>query len=258
MLADSVRRRRADDRTPITTRVPSEILPLTQALNALFKRVADTLEHERRFTADAAHELRTPLAALKIQAEVLALVEDDGARQHALKQLMNGIDRAHRLIEQMLALSRLDPLTGPAQREPIAWHALAEQARDDVLPLAMQRAAQIEIIGAEGPALNGDPMLLALLLRNLLDNALRYSPPEASIQLQLSPQAVAVCDNGPGIPEEELARVRERFYRPPGQEMAGSGLGLSIVERVAALHGLRLELANRPEGGLSAILVPLS
>lgn len=256
-LTSSIRQRRADDSSPITTRVPSEILPLTEALNALFRRVAEALEHERRFTADAAHELRTPLAALRIQAEVLELVEEPAARQRALGQLMSGIERANRLIEQLLALSRLDPLTGPAVREPISWRMLAEQASQDVAPLAMQRDAIVQVVGDVGPPLSGDATLLALLLRNLVDNALRYSPPGARVELHLSPEAVEVLDTGPGIDAEQLERVRERFYRPPGQEVPGSGLGLSIVDQVALLHGLRLILANRPEGGLRARLEPV-
>jgi two-component system sensor histidine kinase QseC len=253
-LAKAIRQRRADDSSPVLSDVPSEIKPLTEALNTLFTRVADTLEHERRFTADAAHELRTPLAALQVQAEVLALVDDPATRQHAIQQLLTGIERASRLVEQLLALSRLDPLTGPDSRQPIDWRSLAEQARCDVAALAEQRAAAVEIDGAAGPELSGDATLLALLLRNLLDNALRYSPPGAVVRLVLAADAVEVQDNGPGIAEPQLLRVRERFYRPPGQAMSGSGLGLSIVERVASLHGLRLHLENRPDGGLAARL----
>ncbi|HJV06208.1 MAG TPA: ATP-binding protein [Chromobacteriaceae bacterium] len=257
-LAESLRLRQPGDRTPLPESVPSETLPLVQSLNALFNRVAETLEREQRFTADAAHELRTPLAALKVQAEVIGLMPDDASRQRALAQLQLGIDRATRLIEQLLALSRLDPMSAPVAAQPIDWARLSERVLSDVQPAAQQKhitlARNLLVDAGAVLPLTGDDTLIGLLLRNLLDNAIRYSPDGAEVVLELSAERVAVIDNGPGIDPQWLARVRERFFRPPGQDVAGSGLGLSIVERIAELHGLTLDLNNQPAGGLIASL----
>jgi len=250
--------RRADDASPLqVARLASEVEPMVSALNQLFARTADTLARERRFTADAAHELRSPLAALKVQAEVAQLAErDPAARQRALGNLTVGIDRATRLVEQLLALSRLDPLSGLADTQPVDWRRVADAACADVATLAEQRGVRVERAGEAASALplSGDETLLTLMLRNLLDNALRYGPPGGKVVLTLAPDAISVDDDGPGIAPNDLPRVRERFFRPPGQSEPGSGLGLSIVERIASLHGLTLSLANRPGGGFVASL----
>ncbi|WP_293813778.1 ATP-binding protein [uncultured Aquitalea sp.] len=246
------------DRSPVSEAVPGEVLPMVRALNALFGRIAETVEHERRFTADAAHELRTPLAALKVQAEVMSLMPDEAGRRRALGQLQLGIDRATRLVEQLLALSRLDPLQELAAKEPVDWRLAARDALADVAMLAEEKhiSPQLEDSQPAQPVLplRGDATLLTLLLRNLLDNAVRYSPPGAELTLRLEADAVSVLDRGPGIETQWLEQVRERFFRPPGQDVPGSGLGLSIVDRIAELHGLALTLENRPEGGLAARL----
>lgn len=257
-VAAGIAARDPADQTPVRDAVPSEIQPLLDALNTLFERVATMLERERRFTADAAHELRTPLAGLRVQAEVIGLMRDEAKRQHALEQLQLGIVRATRLVEQLLAMSRLDPLQGLSQRSPIRWREAVERVMAELEAEAAGK--RIALRGdwrcpdEEVLPLSGDQTLLELLLRNLLENAVRYSPPDSLVAVELSPQVVTVRDQGPGVAPEYLERVRERFFRPPGQDVAGSGLGLSIVERVADLHGLRLRLANREEGGLSAEL----
>ncbi|MGD1824695.1 Signal transduction histidine kinase [Chromobacterium violaceum] len=255
-LADAIAARAPDDNSPVPAEVPQEVLPLVRALNALFVRIGQMLEHERRFTADAAHELRTPLAALRVQAEVLALTPDEGGRRHALSQLQRGIARAGRLVEQLLALSRLDPLLDPGQREPVDWGRLAEGLMAELAAAADGVEWRLDWRCAPEKALplTGDATLLGLMLRNLLENACRYGPADGAVELRLEEDAVSVLDRGPGIAPEWLERVRERFFRPPGQEQPGSGLGLSIVERIAELHGLRLTLRNRPDGGLEARL----
>ncbi|BBH14782.1 ATP-binding protein [Chromobacterium haemolyticum] len=255
-LAAGLAQRAPDDSEPVSREVPREVMPLVDALNALFARIASTLEHERRFTADAAHELRTPLAALKVQAEVLELLPDEGRRKHALRQLMLGIDRATRLVEQLLALSRLDPLSRPGQGQPIAWATLAERLLAEMAAEAALKGVKLETewrcVPERALPLSGDETLVGLMLRNLLENAIRYGAEGGEARLVLAEDAVSVLDRGPGVAAEWLARIRERFFRPPGQDVAGSGLGLSIVERVAELHGLRLSLANRDGGGLEA------
>ncbi|POA97346.1 hypothetical protein C2134_16025 [Chromobacterium sinusclupearum] len=255
-LAAVIAARAPDDNSPVSADVPQEVQPLLRSLNALFGRMGQMLEHERRFTADAAHELRTPLAALRVQAEVLELMPDDAGRRHALAQLQLGIARAGRLVEQLLALSRLDPLQQPQQRARLDWQRLIEHMLAELSPLAEQVEWQLDWRCAPEAALPlfGDEALLGLMLRNLLENACRYGPADGVVTVRLEQDAVSVLDQGPGIPPQWLARVRERFFRPPGQQQAGSGLGLSIVERIAELHGLRLVLRNRPEGGLEARL----
>jgi two-component system sensor histidine kinase QseC len=160
------------------------------------------------------------------------------------------------LVEQLLALSRLDPLQQPQQRARLDWQRLIEHMLAELSPLAEQVEWQLDWRCAPEAALPlfGDEALLGLMLRNLLENACRYGPADGVVTVRLEQDAVSVLDQGPGIPPQWLARVRERFFRPPGQQQAGSGLGLSIVERIAELHGLRLVLRNRPEGGLEARL----
>ena len=257
---DSIRQllqqRRTDDDTPLPTDVPSEIRPLIDAMNQLIARVANTLQHERRFTADAAHELRSPLAGLRVQAELVQLLDDPAARQAAIGKVLASVDRASHLVDELLALSRLEQQqTLPFA--PLSWPAIAEQAMAEVAAAATLRDTRLTLqLDGHGPLADGDASLLQLLLRNLLDNAVRYSPPGSQVALQIGPQQIQVRDNGPGIAAEHLARIGERFYRPAGQDASGSGLGLSIVGRIASLHGLQLAWHNRPEGGLCVTLQP--
>jgi two-component system sensor histidine kinase QseC len=249
-----LQQRRTDDDTPLSQDVPSEIQPLIAAMNQLIARVASTLQHERRFTADAAHELRSPLAGLRVQAELVQLLDDPAARHAAIDKVLASVDRASHLVDELLALARLEQQhTLPFA--PLSWQAIAEQAMAEVAAAAAQRGTCISLqLDSHGPLADGDASLLQLLLRNLLDNAVRYSPPGSQVQLSISPQQLAVADNGPGIAAEHLARIGERFYRPAGQDASGSGLGLSIVGRIASLHGLQVHWQNRPEGGLCVAL----
>ncbi|UDM18302.1 ATP-binding protein [Vogesella sp. XCS3] len=255
-IRQQLQQRSTDDDTPLPTDVPSEIRPLIDAMNQLIARVASTLQHERRFTADAAHELRSPLAGLRVQAELVQLLDEPAARQAAIGKVLASVDRASHLVDELLALSRLEQQqTLPFA--PLSWPAIAEQAMAEVAAAATQRATRIELqLDGHGPLADGDASLLQLLLRNLLDNAVRYSPPGSLVALQIGPQQIQVLDNGPGIAAEHLARIGERFYRPAGQDASGSGLGLSIVGRIASLHRLQLAWHNRPEGGLCVTLQP--
>lgn len=255
-IRQQLQQRSTDDDTPLPTDVPSEIRPLIDAMNQLIARVASTLQHERRFTADAAHELRSPLTGLRVQAELVQLLDDPAARQAAIGKVLASVDRASHLVDELLALSRLEQQqTLPFA--PLSWPAIAEQAMAEVAAAATQRGTRIELeLAATGPLADGDASLLQLLLRNLLDNAVRYSPPGSLVALQIGPQQIQVLDNGPGIAAEYLARIGERFYRPAGQDASGSGLGLSIVGRIASLHRLQLAWHNRPEGGLCVTLQP--
>ncbi|MDR2156080.1 MAG: sensor histidine kinase N-terminal domain-containing protein [Burkholderiaceae bacterium] len=259
-VARELMQRAPDDDTPIAPeRVTLEVRPVIEALNALRARARALIAHTRRFTADAAHELRSPLAALRVQAEVAQLAaQDPVARRRALAQLTGGIDRAARLVEQLLALSRLDPMGALPDSEPLDWPRLLQDALHDAQAPAQARGITLTLCADASASValpaRGNATLLTLLLRNLLDNAVRYTPTDGHVTLRCGAHGLAVEDDGPGVAAQYLDRIHERFFRPPGQSQPGSGLGLSIALRVAELHGLRLTLENRAEGGFRAAM----
>ena len=234
-------------------RIPAEVAPLVENLNRLFGRVAQLIESERRFTADASHELRTPLAALKIQAQVARASAGGAERTHALDNVIAGCDRATHLVQQLLTLARLDPEEPGSKTEVCDLQDLASIAVADLAQYAWSKKIEIDL--AEGAAVEiaAHKGLIAVLLRNLIDNAIRYSPEGASVHVRTATEGgaatLSVVDHGPGIPAEERARVGQRFYRILGTGESGSGLGLSIVKRIAELHDARLDLADGKEGG---------
>ncbi|MRS14357.1 two-component system sensor histidine kinase QseC [Enterobacteriaceae bacterium RIT691] len=256
-LTRTLRERSPESDIPLNTDgVPGEVRPLVDALNQLFIRSSDMMLRERRFTSDAAHELRTPLTALKVQTDVAQLSEDDpSARNKALAQLHSGIDRATRLVEQLLTLSRLDSLSQLDDVEPVSLADLLQSSVMENYHSAQQRGVELRL-HINAPEVNkiGQPLLLNLLLRNLIDNAVRYSPSGSTVDITLDAHQISVCDNGPGISPNALARLGERFYRPPGQDQPGSGLGLSIVQRIATLHQMSPSFSNAPEGGFQVRL----
>ena len=234
--------------------IPTEVMPLVENLNRLFERVAELIAKERRFTADAAHELRTPLAALKTQAQVARAAASASARTHALDQVIAGCDRATHLVQQLLTLARLDPDAPGA--DSCDLQVLARAAVAELAPYALSK--QIEIDLADGAAVEvpGNAGLIAILLRNLIDNAIRYSPEGGCVHVQAAGDGKAgtltITDQGPGIPADERNKVGQRFYRILGTEESGSGLGLSIVKRIAELHGASVSLDEGEQGkGLS-------
>lgn len=252
-IAHQLRQRAPDDISPLTARrVPQEVRPLLTELNQLFGRIGDLLLRERRFTSDAAHELRSPLAALKVQTEVAQLAHDDAVvRHHALSSLDAGIDRATRLVDQLLTLSRLD-VGEDLEKQSVQWQRIVRQAVVDQYAAAQAAGVELALDAPDTPIVQqGNPLLLTLLVRNLLDNAIRYSPPGSEVWLKLEPGRLQVLDSGPGVTPEALARIGERFYRPPGQQQSGSGLGLSIVHHIAHLHGMKVTMNNRAEGGFA-------
>ncbi|MDZ7323502.1 two-component system sensor histidine kinase QseC [Kosakonia sacchari] len=254
-LAQALRSRAPDRADPLSNEgVPNEVRPLVDALNQLFDRTHSMMQRERRFTSDAAHELRSPLAALKVQTEVAELSDDDpAAQQKALAQLHVGIDRATRLVDQLLTLSRLDSLDDLDDLQTVSLAELLQSAVMEIYPTAQQAGIDIRLhLNAPAVSRQAQPLLLSLLVRNLLDNALRYSPPGSVVDVTLDATAFSVRDNGPGIDDDALARIGERFYRPPGQTQTGSGLGLSIVQRIARLHHLCVAFGNHPQGGFIA------
>ncbi len=244
---------RAPDRLgPVTpTRAPEEIRTLLDALNGLFGRVGLAMENERRFTADAAHELRTPLAALTTQAQVALRAQDAAERDHAIRQVEAGTRRATHLVEQLLTLARLDPAAVPAFAA-VSLDALATEVCADHGPAALAKQVTLELDAPAPVLVAGQDAMLRVLLRNLVDNAVRYTPAGGKVGVGVTVRGhgviLSVADDGPGIPAAERANVLHRFHRLAGQNVEGSGLGLSIVARIAELHGARLELADAAPG----------
>ncbi|WP_139540480.1 quorum sensing histidine kinase QseC [Klebsiella spallanzanii] len=254
-LANTLRARAPDSAETLNNEnVPNEVRPLVDALNQLFIRTHDAMTRERRFTSDAAHELRSPLAALKVQTEVAQLSMDDPqGLDKALAQLHQGIDRATRLVDQLLTLSRLDSLAQLDDVQTISLDELLQSAVMDMYHPAQQAGVELRLhLNAANVMRTGQPLLLSLLVRNLLDNAVRYSTAGSQVDITLDVREFRVRDNGPGISTEALARIGERFYRPPGQEQPGSGLGLSIVKRIASLHSMTASFGNARDGGFEA------
>jgi two-component system sensor histidine kinase QseC len=257
-LAADVSARTPENLSALTSRaVPLEALPLVAAVNRLMFRLGETLENERRFTADAAHELRTPLAAVKTQAQVALMSQDAQAREHALRQLLSGADRAGRLIEQLLRLARLDPLSSLPDGRAVDLTDLAREVVTDMLDAALIGGRHLDIDAGERPIpIRGDRDLLAVALRNLIDNALRHIPAGGHVTVRVGDAdghvEVSVQDDGPGVPADELPRLGERFHRGRDTRAEGSGLGLTIVRRIAELHGAAVEFRNAPRGGFIA------
>ena len=261
VLGRQVEARKADDVDALEAAgAPAEVMPLVRSLDALFARVARLIDNERRFTADAAHELRTPLAALKTHAQVAYAAAEDAERRRAVENVLFGVDRAARLVEQLLTLARLEPSHVRARAERCDLRMLAKQAVAELAPAALSRQIEVDL-DAEGPVeMDGHPALIAILLRNLIDNAIRYSNPGGRVKIRTvdSPAAkvVTVTDEGRGIAPEERAKVGQRFYRVLGTEESGSGLGLSIVKRIAQIHAATVSVENGPAGkGLQVMVV---
>jgi len=234
--------------------LPDEVAPLVQSLNALLQRLGASLQTQRAFVADAAHELRSPLTALKLQLQLLQRAPDEASRSAAIGALGEGITRAARLVEQLLALARSEPGAQPRAATRIDLSELVRQAVADTLPLAQARGTALALFADAPVAVNGDAAALTALVRNLADNAVRYSPPGARVELRVSMEAgvptLTVDDNGAGIPPEDHERVFDRFYRRASGDEPGSGLGLAIVRSVAEQHGARVGLATSKLGGL--------
>lgn len=219
---------------------PSEVAPLVANLNRLFGRLHDSIEGERRFTADAAHELRTPLAALRAQAQVARGATADVERDRALDNVIVGCDRASHLIEQLLTLARLEPQGFHAHRGPCDLRVLARSAAAELAPAAHAKRMEIELDEGSPVMIRADARLLGVLLRNLVDNGVRYSPAGTSIRMRVGEEArrafVTIADEGPGVAEDERPKLGQRFHRMLGTQASGTGLGLSIAKRIAELH----------------------
>jgi two-component system sensor histidine kinase QseC len=237
---------------------PSEMTPMLDALNGLFARIAELMESERRFTADAAHELRTPIAGIRTQAQVAFGATDDAQRRHALQATIAGCDRATRLVEQLLTLSRLEAETAAAL-VALDLSTLVRGVVAEIAPRALEKQQAIEVEAVDPCPVQGDATLVAVLVRNLVDNAVRYCPPGASVKVAVSRTRdrvlLSVDDDGPGVTEPDMERLGERFFRVIGSGQRGSGLGWSIVRRIAAVHKAAVRVARSQSlGGLSVVV----
>ncbi|MCL6469990.1 MAG: two-component sensor histidine kinase, partial [Ralstonia sp.] len=240
--------------------LPDEIRPLTNALNDLLARLGTALAHQRAFVADAAHALRTPLAALKLQLQVADRAENEDERRAAHADLHRGVERMIRLVGQLLTLARQEPGAADTQRATVALDAVAADVVAELSPAAVQKRIDLGIAVESQPAsVIGNADALRVLLVNLVDNALNYCPRGARVDVSTAhtPDGGAqlvVEDNGPGIPAEERERVLDRFYRPAQAPTGGSGLGLAIVREIAQAHDATLALEAREGGGLRVVL----
>lgn len=259
-IAGAVERRHVNSLEPLAEDgLPTEIAPLAGALNRLLDRLSKSIATQQTFIGDAAHELRSPLTALRLQAQLLARAGDEQTKTAAAETLIAGIDRTTRLVEQLLALARseheaiavaitavrIDDLA----RECVAQHA--EIAESKHIDLGAHEMKPLTVVG--------DADSLRILLRNLVDNALRHTPAGGRIDvgatLANGRTAITVADSGPGIPEAERARVLDRFYRRAGQEVPGSGLGLAIVKSIAQRHAAEVRLSETSGGGLTVSII---
>jgi two-component system OmpR family sensor kinase len=252
--------RTADDLSPLETRgLPDEVRPLVQELNLLFDRVQRAFEAQKSFVADAAHELRSPLTALKLQLHLLRQAQPGPQREASLEDLAHGIERASRLVEQLLLLARNEPDAPAQSMQALDLDELVRREIASLAPMARLKRTDVELLSSGPLEIQGHAPSLASLVRNLVENAIQHSPAAARVQVQLNraedangsmAPTLVVEDSGPGIPAHERERAFDRFYRRAGTDVPGSGLGLAIVRAVAQRHQAQLGLDASALGGL--------
>ena len=228
---------------------------MAEALNDLIARQREVLARQQEFMADAAHELRTPIMAISLQAQLLERAATEESREEVLGELRQGIARSATLLERLMAVARLDASDSQTELSSLDLAPILARAQQEVAALAAARRIDLAVRVADHVSIQGDARSLTGLCVNLLENALRYTPEGGRVLASVTVSSQGVClnvmDNGPGIPLAERTRVFERFYRIPGTVHPGSGLGLGIVRRVAELHGAAVEIDDAPGGGTS-------
>lgn len=258
-VAAEIAQREPENLQPVTTQgVPQEAMPMVDALNVLLDRVHVAYDNVRLFTANAAHELRTPLAAIKVDSQVALRAEKDDERLAAMRRVERGVGRATSLVEQLLTLTRLEPDAAASEKEAVHLHKLAEELIAELAPAAIRKQVEVSLDDADCCVVSGNPGMLGMLIRNLVENAIRYTPPSGRVDVSLvsvdNTVRLRVADSGPGIPEAERDKVFARFYRGREHEgenkVNGTGLGLAIVERICELHRARIELGESSLHGL--------
>ncbi len=233
--------------------VPTEIEPLVIELNQLFKRLGDAFERNKRFTADAAHELKTPLAALSTQTQVALRADTQEDRKQALLKVLASVNRSTHMVQQLLTLSRMDPEAAIQKPENIVLSKVASEVAALLAPEAIAKNIDLELVNPESTAtIQGNSTYIGILIRNLIDNAIRYNHNDGFVKISIKETAthviLSVIDDGPGIPQELRERIFERFYRIIGNKTTGSGLGLGIVTQITQLHRAEVDLIT-PENG---------
>jgi two-component system sensor histidine kinase TctE len=258
ILTESVDRREANDLNALPTEaVPREISPLIVAINRLLARVNSDLEMRHRFIANAAHQLRTPLAGLQTQSELALRTTDETERGRILEKIRIGCERAARVVNQLLVLAKFDPNSGGIAKTSVELQSLVESTIEEFEPIAAEKRIKLQFQAPDDPVgIVGDALLLRELVANLLDNAIRYTPAEGTVSVKVDVDdhrkaILTVSDNGPGIPLADQERVFERFYRVEGTAPGGSGLGLAIVSEITAVHGADMKLQSTPGNGTS-------
>jgi two-component system, OmpR family, sensor histidine kinase QseC len=256
-IADKVENRDPNSLEPISTeRAPTEVVSMVESLNRLFLRVQSALENERRFTADAAHELRTPLAALKTLAQA-KLLSNEHNHNGFLDQVVRGVDRATHLLEQLLTLARMDSQSfDEVHMQNVDLHQETISSLSSIAALALDKDIDISYDGTNNPVVvPGYSPAIQIMLRNILDNAIRYTPLNGEVCVNLKVldggAMIEVSDSGPGIPEDQQLGIYQRFRRGNDNNTQGSGLGLAIVRRIVDLHNATIDMQNRQgKGGL--------
>lgn len=262
-LANGLSRRSADDLNPVAVRtLPREIRPVGTALNGLFSRVGAVREREKAFTSFAAHELKTPLAGIKTQAQVAMMASDDATRTSALRRIQHGVDRTDRMVRQLLSLASVDGAE-VGQKVDVDIVAIVRDVADDLTRLAAAKGVSLEISESRTIPIQSDPILLALALRNVIDNAIAVAPDGSTVEIKIEMfegrLQIRVMDRGPGIADGDRARITDRFFRGAGSNGDGSGLGLAIVETAVKRLGGQLEFTPRPDGGeVVSMVIPQS
>jgi two-component system OmpR family sensor kinase/two-component system sensor histidine kinase QseC len=256
-VAIEVQRRDVHSLTPIAVaRLPREVAPLVLELNRLLIRLHSAFQTQRAFIADAAHELRSPLTAVRLELQLLDRAPDEAARLEARANLGAAVDRAIHLVEQLLTLARNEPRDERQELSPVALEAAASEGVADTHALALARGIDLGLDAEPGVRVLGDRDAVRTLVRNLVDNAVRHTPAGGRVQVRTANSSqgavLEVTDSGPGIPAADRERVFDRFYRRTTSPHGGSGLGLAIVKAIADRHGARVTLADAPGGGLQA------
>ena len=258
-LTSEVQKRSINQLSPISTGlIPHEVFPIVSEINQLLKKLKRSIDTERQFTADASHELRTPLAALKTQAQVAQRAKNDTTREHALKKIVEGVNRSSHLVEQLLTLARLDPESIQNEFEEINLTKITRQSIAQVSHIALDRQIKVSLNADKNITLNGIGALFEILIINLLKNSFTYTPKDGKVSVLLTSDVkwvtISVSDSGVGIPEELRGRIFDKFYRISGNKQTGSGLGLSIAKRIAEIHLAEITADTSEYGGAMVVV----
>jgi two-component system, OmpR family, sensor kinase len=248
-LSSDIQKRHSHDLKPFSEdEMPAEMKPLVHSLNTFMHRVSDMVSVLKRFTADAAHELRTPITALRIQLNLVEQAKSTSEREQAINTLKDGIDRSEQLISQLLTLARTEPNSQSREVTSINLLSLIKECIEGLLPQAHEKLIDLGLQPSEELKVIGVRHEIKVLINNIMENAIRYTPNHGKVDIALFSNAedivLEIKDNGPGIPNDDFERVFERFYRGENLNVNGSGLGLSIVREIATQHYARIELLN--------------